>query len=303
MSKPLYQKAAFSIPAQVSHLFHYNLSGITQKDLEVFLANVSYYRLKGYMYPYRDTSKRFVVQNCWAFIESDYNLDQRLRIFLFDCISRVEIAFRSQLVLQMSLAHDSRWYSDSALFLNKRTFESDYEKLKKNWTRSKSDFVKHYNNNYDLNYNPPAWMIFETTTIGSLSKYYENIRISSQGKINFLAYWKLKRQQSTVLASWIKNIALVRNICAHHDRLFSRSLSTRPMLITNPQVEVWQNAWNIANNDKVYCTICILKMMLSVCAPQFDFLGGLKTVLKPCSARQLSTMGIPRNWEQLPLFR
>ena len=80
------------------------LRGISKPDLVKKLESVSYYRLRGYTYPYQDASTSIFLANTnWDHIWSDYLMDSRLRSVLFESIGHIEIAFRTQLELAQHL--------------------------------------------------------------------------------------------------------------------------------------------------------------------------------------------------------
>jgi abortive infection bacteriophage resistance protein len=55
--------------------------------------------------------------------------DLQLRTLLFEAIGQIEIAFRTQLELCLSLAYDSHWYENRSLFHNGRTSYSGLERI------------------------------------------------------------------------------------------------------------------------------------------------------------------------------
>jgi abortive infection bacteriophage resistance protein len=70
-----------------------------------FLSNISYYRLSAYMLPFkvRDADGK-VVDNfrpgaCWDYVCSLYRFDRKLRLLIFDAIERIEIALRTQIII------------------------------------------------------------------------------------------------------------------------------------------------------------------------------------------------------------
>lgn len=49
-------------------------------------------------------------------------------------------------------------------------------------------------------------------------------------------------------------------------------------------------------------SICIITTLLDVCAPNYDFRGKLKQVMKMVRPEQLPSLGFPENWEEQDLF-
>ncbi|MBO4859315.1 MAG: Abi family protein [Treponema sp.] len=299
MAKPIYNKPALTIQAQAKLLYSRNLTGINNAELLKELERTSYYRISGYAFPYQDkkNNDRFTINNAWKVIKSDYDFDSSLRHLLFKAIGLIEITLRTQLIYQMSITHGANWYSDTTLFRDATKLAKDHADLLKNWNRSSDLFVNHYNATYDTSKEPPAWMIFETTTFGSLSRYFENIKMKDPAKNAICNYWHITdRKDYATFSNWLKNINTVRNICAHHSRLFSRVFPYKAIPLQKCLDKNFIMNWQ--NNTKVYASVCIIRNLLSICAPEFRFDKKLKKTLKHVTKNQLSFMGFPADWKK-----
>lgn len=298
-----YNKPPLTTEKQAELLLSRGLNGISKSDLEEKLKSVNYYRLRGYTYPYQDNSipgSPFLKDNQWQFIWNDYVMDSRLRSLIFESIGHIEIAFRTQIELVMSLKYGSRWYSDNRYFHNKTRFSKDFKELEEDWNRSQEDFKNHYETKYDDSMVPPAWMIFETATFGVVSKYYSNIDSVVPEKSDVALYFGFSKAAVKILVSWIHHLNTVRNVCAHHSRLYSRANVTRPIFPKHVKGN-WVSSW--PKDDRIYASVCIIKKLLDVCAPDFDFVGQLKPIVKMARKEQLPSMGFPGNWEDESLFK
>lgn len=173
-----YAKPALNLEQQADLLLNRGLKDISKEALITKLSSVNYYRIRGYTYAYQDNTvddTPFLKNNCWNYIWNDYVMDSRLRSLIFESISHIEIALRTQIELVMSLSYGSNWYTDSRYFFNSDFFNKNFEELEKCWERSEEEFKKHYETKYIETELPPSWMIFETSTFGLTSKYYESI--------------------------------------------------------------------------------------------------------------------------------
>ena len=198
----------------------------------------------------------------------------------------------------MSISHGANWYSDANLFRDSLKLSKDHADLIKNWNRSNDLFVQHYKNTYDTSKEPPAWMIFETTTFGSLSRYFENIKYKDKGKNAICNYWHIiDRKDYDIFSGWLKNLNTVRNICTHHSRLFSRVLPYKAKFLSHCNDKNFIMNW--PNNTKVYASICIIKNLLSIFNPDFMFDKKLRNILRRASKTQLDMMGFPSNWRKI----
>ena len=92
MSKKQYNKPPLSLEKQAQLLFDRGLKGITKEELEKVLANVNYYRLRGYTYPYQNNTLEntpFYPNSKWDFIWNDYVFDSKLRNLITESLGHI----------------------------------------------------------------------------------------------------------------------------------------------------------------------------------------------------------------------
>ena len=163
-----------------------------------------------------------------------YEFDKRLRNILFAAIEILEVGLRTKFITTLSLATNSGlWYLDSSLFDNGQFHESVVLNMKKEFGRNSDPFVRKYideHTNWDKSSlggdNPDAWMIFETATFGTLSKMYKNLKNQSPLKSRIAN--ELGLYSARDLSSWLEAISVLRNIIAHHSRIWYRIFSKKP---------------------------------------------------------------------------
>ncbi|PKL23790.1 MAG: hypothetical protein CVV47_13340 [Spirochaetae bacterium HGW-Spirochaetae-3] len=301
-SKPIYAKPPLPLEAQADLLLNRGLQGIAKPDLIAVLGRVSYYRWRGYTYPYQDNTlpdTPFFDGAQWNWIQYDYEFDRDLRALVFDAIERVEVSLRTQLVLQVSLDHGARWYADSSLFFNRAAWSRDIKDLYADWERSKEVFVEHHKSTYDDNDPPPAWKILETTSLGILSRYYSNLNLALPCKQRIAGFWGFSRASTKVLVNWFHHLNLVRNICAHHGRLFSRILKVTPIFPTG-STPPWVDYW--PNHNRIYASLCIVVKLLRAASPEVRIDDTLRSLIARLRPGQLPSLGFPGDWESQPLF-
>jgi abortive infection bacteriophage resistance protein len=83
-------------------------------------------------------------------------------------------------------------------------------------------FVAHFREKYDGRM--PIWALTELLELGHLSRLYAGLRNDLATEIAVAFDVPTKR----LLESWIATLNYVRNIAAHHARLFNRKLVTAP---------------------------------------------------------------------------
>ncbi|MDE7291908.1 MAG: Abi family protein [Treponemataceae bacterium] len=295
-----YNKPPLSTNDQAELLIKRGLTGISKPELEKFLNNVNYYRIRGYTYCYQNPDSTFKQGTSWQLILDDYLHDTELRTLIFEALSFIEIGIRTQLEYRMSLAHGSRWYEDETLFHDKEMLANDLKELDGHWRRSREMFKTHYETRYDTSVSPPSWMIFETTTFGTVSKFFSNIDSSLSARNEIARYFGFGKYSAKVFVSWMRHLNLVRNICAHHSRLFSRSFIIKPMIPAS-RPDKWVSSWPA--QDRLFPSACIIARLLEICAPDYDFKNRLKCAVRKFRKGQLASMGFPAEWENEVLFR
>lgn len=302
VDKPKYNKPALSLRELAELLLSRGVEGIEVCDLEQRLRFVNYYRLRGYTYPYQDNAQEdapFKSGTKWQYIWNDYCFDQDLRMLMFDGISRYEIALRSAVTLELSENYGAQWYEQKDLFESEKHFDENLKELIGLWNRSQEEFKSHYENNYDNSQKPPAWMLFETATMGIVSKVFSSLKCGLNAKKRVLKVFGFNRSQSGVFTSWNHHLNYVRNICAHHARLFSRTFTITPTFCKNCP-SVWVS--KVPEKHRVYASICILVHLLSICSPEYPFKMKIRELLLRTSEKQREMMGVPENWMEQALF-
>ena len=85
--------------------------------------------------------------------------------------------------------------------------------------------------------------------------------------------------------------ATIRNICAHHSRLWNRKLKIR--FTTPKKINLWQKN-QISSND-VY-SICFVMSLLLKNNPYNNFENKLKQLFEEYPNIDITKMGFPKSW-------
>lgn len=257
-----------------------------------YLSNISYYRLSAYMYPFLSDKESHLFKTNTAFeqVISLYNFDRKLRILIMDEIERIEVAFRTQLTYHLSHKNGAFWFQDSSLFHNYGQYLENLHSIHSIKKDSGEVFIKHFKQHYSEPL-PPSWMSMEIISFGLLLRIYNNLNATGE-KNNIAKHFGIKE---TVFASWMHCFVYIRNICAHHCRLWNRELSIKPMLPKKVTQE-WIKNTNIGH-DKLYLVLCSIQYVLQTINPFSTFKIQLKNLLAQYQEIDVAAMGFPRDWE------
>ena len=162
---------------------------------------------------------KFALNSYFEDVIDYYNFDRHFRLIIFNAIERIEIALRTKLMYHMSLAYGSHWHYDPTLFQKAYHRNKFISKLESDVNDSSEEFlVKHFENHPKET--PESWKSLEVITLGTLSKLYRNVNHQLPEKSIIANEFGLNNQK--YLASWLLSVTYIRNIVAHHGRLWNR---------------------------------------------------------------------------------
>lgn len=274
-------------------------------------SRVSYSRLKYY---WRD----LIDENADGDFEEDvsfqtiidrYSFDHKLRVVLFDAIETIEVALRAKIINHMSkAAGNGLWYLDSSLFEDEQRHMDFVLDLKYEFERSTEPFAKNYLAEHDdwdsetkEGDNPDAWLIIEVASFGTLSKMYKNLKSQLPQRSAIANDFGLYSAKD--FSNWIEVISLMRNIVAHHSRLWNRSLGKK---ISDPKGKrfPWLNGeLTELQKKKPYAVACAIAYLCKAVNSQHGFIFALQNLCNEYPEIPLSKYGFPVRWKTEPIWK
>jgi abortive infection bacteriophage resistance protein len=265
---------------------------------------INYYRLSGYFYPFRKPeSDDFIEGTNFDQVWERYCFDRKFRLLMLDGIARVEVGIKTAIVRVFAREYGPFGYMRRGNLPNisDRLYEELMGSMAQDMNSSRAKFVEAYREKYgDSEQSLPLWMAVELMTFGKMLKFYEGMEKKLQNEIagNF-------SQQKTPFISWLRSLNVVRNICAHHARLWNRVLGVAPILYPKNETKKRESKWFSpvpVNNRRIFASITLILEMLSVMAPKSGWKERLLGLLECYPNIPLVEMGFPENWRQTPFF-
>lgn len=295
-----YSKPPLSIHDQIKRLKERGLRFNNEQKAAHYLSNISYYRLRAYTYPFQDNndiSHPFIKDISFEDIISLYVFDRRLRLLVFNAIEKIEIALRTKIIYEFSLRHGSHWHENPQMYRNPFYFNKNVNSLYEEVDRSTETFIKHYKNTYSTPPYPPAWMSLEVISLGLLSKLYGNLKKNEEKKKVAKSFGL---PTPLILESWMHAFAGLRNICAHHGRLWNRRFSIVPKIPYNTHYPFIHKT--DIHENKLYAQLCCINYISRNISPDSSFVLDLKNLLASSNLINCKEMGFPENWEKEPIW-
>ena len=298
MAKQPYAKPPLTVHDQINLLKSRGLQIIDESRAARYLQNIGYYRLSGYMYPFLADTRQHRYKEGVTFenILNLYRFDRELRLLVFAGIEKIEIALRSQVTNQFSVAsQDPFWYTKSVYFADPAKHASFLEGLSTYIDRSNDIFIKHFYDTYSDPW-PPVWVIFEILSMGQFSILY-SMTTKSPPRRAVADYFGVKE---TVLTTWLHTLVYVRNICAHHARLWNKDLRISVKL-PRKTANKWLSITNLTDR-KVYIILAIIIYLLDTITPHHTFRQKINGLMTKYPDTAIAAMGFPQNWRSDPFW-
>lgn len=303
MPQPL---AVYAKPAKTpaSLLRHLRAKGLNTRGQSALalqaLTFIGYYRLLIYMRPLQDGAKQFHPGVRFDDILALYNFDRELRLVCLSAIERIEVAFRA--AIANTLASDRscgpHFYLD-AIHFEKTEFHRSF--MKNVLGLRETLPIKHYYDCYNTPSLPPIWAVLEAMSIGQLSKLLAGLNLDHRKSIAACFGYN-----EGVITSWLKSITLLRNLCAHHSRLWNTSImSDAPKTAHSIQSEFPPQG----QHGRVFPRVVVLQALMRVIDPGSSWKDEFKTVMAALPLATMtkagcapSVLGLVPGWEARPFW-
>lgn len=274
---------------------------------ERYLSQISYYRFSAYCLPFEALSESgerthsFRTGTTFDEILALYIFDRKLRLLVLEAIERIEVSVRTQWAAAMSLAADngnSHAYMHVDFFKDPWSHTNDLNKVAQQLKGSKEVFVEHYQKKYTDPFLPPIWAIIETMSLGALSRWIKNTKDNSVKReiANNLGLPNLELMEGVLHA-----LTPVRNVCAHHGRLWNRRFTVIPPFIrqlNHSMVTVDARQ----SHRYLYNFLVIIIHLLQKTSPRSSWRNRACELVLTLSDWQRVSMGFPDDWQDRAIW-
>ncbi|MES2757250.1 MAG: Abi family protein [Pseudomonadota bacterium] len=308
-----YNKPYLNPQALVSKMAGQGLKIKNSKASEKIIYRNNYFRFKAYAIPFIDlTTKKYHVGVAFDDIENLYLSDQRLREFVFSLIGELEIRIRSTVDnVVTSATGDPFWHIDRSLFDKYEKCAPAIKKANGRFQSSQLEYALHYKNRYytprgyEDRKTPPFWILSEILTIEHLLSIANALSrqappflttLAGDSKLNKCARDFGFNSYDTLMTN-LQCLLELRNICAHHSRLWNRNLQA-PKDISKKVV------WKPTHSNRLYSALVMLRIMCKEQGIQDNIQATISSLFAatPVFARDMHSIGFPAAWQTDPIW-
>lgn len=294
-----YPKKFLSISQLIQKLTDAGMTIDSQDEAKLALATIGYYRLKGYSFHLIDpATKKYIAGTNFSDILKLYYFDSELSHLLFSYLSQIEVALKARLINAFHATQDALILHDPSAFKDKQLYWRNQGTIASEISRSNDVFIEHNFCNHEGAI--PLWASVEVMSFGTISKTIKNMKTGNQSAFSVLVQnYKFKnvngntvKPSKDMFTSWIQAVSVMRNICAHNSRIYNRTISIRPQLISSDVISP-QPRYN-----GLYQIMLSMKYLRPTDESWIDFVRSFKRLLnKYTGAYDINKMNFPSDWK------
>lgn len=240
-------------------------------------------------------------------IYSLFKFDEELRFIFFKRILSIENQIKAIIAYEFSKVHPGKSYLSTNCY--NPVYDKSHELIKmiinlKNIVtpnphnkQSLDNRIKHYNTKYGF---VPLWVLINLITFGNSSYFFKFMKPKEQNEVarSFLI-------KPNNFNNYLKMLTIVRNICAHNERLFS--IKFRTQISSSLFDSKFQKSQSINNRNDLFSLLIILKKLI-INPEEFEKMKNeIKKEINNLSESFISIkiddvlneMGFPNNWFEL----
>lgn len=269
--------------------------------------NNYYYLINGYKDLFIDNEYKYIKNTKIEEIYAIYQFDKSIKMIFLKYILLIENEVNTYISYEFSKNYGHKDYLIPKNFNNSnlensliKKFIDDIKTEVKYQYKSSNKMIVHYLSKYNY---VPLWVLVRILSFGKISKFYTYMKPKEQNAIS--RKYNLRIKEFKII---LHNLTLIRNICAHDEKLYdiklkNRIYSTKYHKILN--IEKNNGNYKSATRD-LFSIVIILKLLLEKEIFNEFYIEIIKSIkilerkLMTISINKvLYKMGFPNNYEKL----
>jgi abortive infection bacteriophage resistance protein len=285
-----YQKPSLSLSDQVKLLISRGLIVPDHDFAETTLQNINYYRLSAYFLPFQPEKDVFRPGVEFKDILNLYAFDHHLRVLTFKNIETIEIGIRTRITYHLVTRYGAFAHIEPSHFAPSFKHVEWYASVKKEIARSKEPFVMHFREKYHKSADLPFWMLAETCSFGSMSLLFAGLKNEDKQTVA-----QQFHTHHSVFKSWVHMLVYLRNLCAHHARMWNREIAIRPQI---PDSDADFSELRKIARHRMYTALSIAHYCLRIISCNHTLHTDLLNLFADMPHIPINRMGFPKDWNK-----
>lgn len=232
------------------------------------LKHISYYKIKEFSAFFANPDGTYKKNTYFEAVIQNFYFDKNLRMEFLKCSEKIELSVKNKITYILGAKYGpfgylkfSSWCDRS---IPREKVEAEEDKFKRKIKQKMrlfstnpviEDFVK---NNPEEEF-PSIWRISEILTFGEILHIFE--MMSQKNKIAVVRSYNLSIEE---FVSYVNNIKLIRNLCAHNMAIINIRLKSIPKI--NSKISEMIN-----NPNKILTSILIMVYLIKIINPDYRF--------------------------------
>jgi len=295
-----YNKQAYDNVAHVKRLKDRGMRIPDEAEAIKVLGKIGYYRFSAYTLPFESGKLQDGTRNHtfsrvvdFDYILELYEFDHRLRRHVMSAIERIEVALRTRWGDEIALKGGPHAYMESVHFQDVLKHAEDLVKVAQEIKKSKEAFVEHYFVRYGDPALPPVWAIVETFSLGQLSRWFQNTK-KTDIKRDIMRHFGMPTVEA--FQGVLHSLTPVRNLCAHHGRLWNRRFTLRLPGLRSLGASLIPHREGNPSDLLLHNYLVVVAYILERLGLESDWLSRLGELLRERDTSKLSLMGFSAGW-------
>ena len=299
------QTDPISVSDQIQYLSAQGMNLPNTKRAERTLNHIGFHRLSSYWKPFElppgtDTGTLFKKGTSFNAVVTRYLFDQRLRSLLLEAFSFIEISVRTHWAYQLAhgFQHGEFAHQEKALF-NQEYHSKNLKELQRTYKQS-----GHLGgNNFQA---LTIWDVLPAMSFGQLSKWYSNL-IDRTIRQSISQIYEMDER---TFVSTLRHLTEIRNICAHHERLWDRRISTglripKRLWDSEETADAFSKTDQGQGKGKIYNALVMTVHLMEVVIPNGDWPERFLNLKEEETFKSIpyEDMGFPSEWREYAIWQ
>ena len=249
------------------------------------LKHISYYKIKQFSMFFMDNNRTYKSNTSFEAVVQNFYFDKNLRMEFLKCSEKIELSIKNKIAYLLGAKYGAFGYLKFSSWCDRSIPKNEVQEEEKKFKKKIQNKMKIFSDNSiikDFVVNNPSktylsiWRLSEVLTFGEALYLFD--MMSQQNKVSIARSYNFKVDEFT---SYINNIKLVRNLCAHNMAIINLKLKTIPK-INNDFLKI------IDKPNKIFTSILIMVYFIKNINPKYNFKNLYHTVCQLIKRKEVA---------------